>query len=40
MWLERDHRHGGRPASEGKSRNPDEIAAEITAIADENNCDS
>jgi hypothetical protein len=30
---------GTPPRLKGKSRNPDEIAAEITAIADENDCD-
>jgi hypothetical protein len=30
---------GTPPRLKGKSRNPDEIAAEITAIADENNCE-
>ena len=30
---------GTPPRLKGKSRNPDEIAAEITAVADENNCD-
>jgi hypothetical protein len=30
---------GTPPRLKGKARNPDEIAAEITAIADENDCD-
>jgi hypothetical protein len=30
---------GTPPRLKGKSRNPDEIVAEIKAIADENNCD-
>jgi hypothetical protein len=38
-WNARIDTGGTPPRLTSKSRNPSDIAAEITAIADENNCD-